>query len=355
MRNDFTMRQSTLTTFARCPLSARFELEAGERHSPELSRGTLAHSVVEECLRTMHRHGNSQIPVAEALEIMYEVLAQRGVASEDVLALPPEEKLHLKQFVVRFASDWEWDVRRIVAIEERLWHPITCEDGKVRTLTGTPDLILVDPPDGLVVCDLKSGFGPPKTPRSDDPAEPRRYLTARGMAQLDAYGLLAMQRFPRAQRVTLREIHPMTTESRDATLDRDDLAEVERLIGIDLMLMDRAVSEGVDSPIWKPVPGKQCAWCIAKRQCPLPSYQRGAGAIEDAAMALRYALDFEAVTPQRTELLEALKMWVDAHGPIPLPDGRVLGWHRPRENGSRRFEAHVPEPDMECVPGRAGL
>lgn len=353
----FTMRQSHLATFSRCPLSAQFELVAGERYSPELNRGTLAHRVVEECFRTMYRTGEPRIEVDQALEVMWEVLAQRDVSSEEVLTIPPEERLNLRQFVVRFASDYEWEPTRILTnpetgrpmIEERLHHTITCEDGVERTLTGSPDVVLRESSDGIVVVDFKSGWGPPKAQRGDQEVDPtdkaaRRYLTERGHYQLDAYGLLALSRFPRAQTVTLWEIHPRSSEDRKATLDRDELHEVERQVGVDLMLMDRGVSEGTDSEVWKPVPGtKQCGWCVNRKACPKATEALDTLVVLDAEQAADLAGRVEAVTPYRTELIDSLKAWVDANGPVPLPDGRVLGWHVPEGKSTRRFEAHVLE------------
>lgn len=346
----FTMRQSNLATFSRCPLSARFELEAGERYSPELIRGTICHRVAAEIMRTLRRTGESAIPVQEALNIAYEQMAQVDVPSKDVIVLSAEEKLNVIQFVVRFATDWEFDGARILAVEERLTHTIKCEDGVERVLTGSPDAIIADPPDALIVPDYKSGWGPPKTPRSDEPAEPRRYLTERGHYQLDTYGLLALVRYPKAERVTLHEVHPRASESRDAVLERDDMQEVERLIGIDLMLMDRATSEGRDSKVWKAVGGtSQCGWCIGRHECPKASQRLDVKPILDLGMAVDYAERVEAVTPYRAkDLIPACKAWVEANGPIPLPDGRVLGWRNLAEKG-RRFEAHTPEPELDVA------
>lgn len=332
----FTLRQSTLATFSRCPLSARFEIEAGERHAPELARGSLFHTVMERCLRAMHpTRGQEQIPQAEALEIMYEVLAEAADPDPDsdnkhgAGVLPTEERTALRQIVVRWVTDRRWNTKQIMALEQPLSAEVMCPDGILRTLTGTPDVLIAEPPDGVVIYDAKTGWGPPKTPRDAEPQERRRYLTERGNYQLDAYGLLVMREWPAVQRATLREDHPRVDEQREATLRRDELEHVERLIGIDLMLAERGLAEGPDSAVWKPVPGKQCAWCLRPRECPRAAATRGEGAIDSPEAAVEFALDVEPLTARRDHTLEAAKAWVDAHGPIELPDGRLLGWDMP--------------------------
>jgi hypothetical protein len=84
-----------------------------------------------------------------------------------------------------------------------------CSDGVTRVLKGQPDILLADPPDGLVVVDLKSGRGRPKGPRVEPEAgevvEGRQYLS--DLFQGDTYSLLALRRYPAAKRVTFRELH----------------------------------------------------------------------------------------------------------------------------------------------------
>lgn len=341
----FWARQSVLATWSRCTLSARFEIEAGDRWGHELSRGTLAHRTVAEIMRVLWRTGESKMPPYDGIAVMEEVMAQVGVPSEDVLVVPAEERRHLRKFVNRFCEDWEWQAARILAVEARLEMPIKCPDGKVRILTGQPDLLLVDPPDGLIVVDAKSGYGPPKEPRTAEPKDPRAYLTERGHYQLDSYGLLGMYHYPRAQRCTLREIHPLAPterQQREAELRRENMAEVEKLIGADLMNLERALTEGRKSPVWKPVPGVQCAWCVKRMACPAANGIRGVGQIRTPLQAAKLAGRFEAMTPRREEVMKALKAWVDVHGPIDRGDGRVLGWHVPEGKTQRKFEAHYP-------------
>ena len=139
-------------------------------------------------------------------------------------------------------------------------------------------------------------------------------------------------------------------QERTAELTRSEMGEVESAIGAYLMLIDRGIQEGPESGIWKPVPGKQCAWCCKRSACPRASEWRKEGAIESMEQAAEFAGDIEAVTPYRKELVDAAKAWVDANGPIPLPDGRVLGWHQKPGNSSRSFEAHVPDEGTE-MPG----
>lgn len=345
----FTLRQSTLATFSRCPLSARFEIEAGERHAPELARGSLFHEVMERCLRALHAHGGEQIPQAEALEIMYAVLADEEGREQGPLVLPSEERTALRQIVVRWVTDRKWNTRQIMALERQLRSEIVGPDGVARVLTGTPDVLIAEPPDGVVIYDAKTGWGPPKTPRTEEPQERRRYLTERGNYQLDAYGLLVMDEYPAVMKATLREDHPRVDEQREATLHRDELEHVRRLIGIDLMLAEQGLREGPESGVWKPVPGKACSWCLRPRECPRAAATRGEGAIDGPAAAVEFALDVEPLTARRDHTLKAAKAWVDAHGPIPLPDGRILGWQETEKDGKvrRSFCIHHPEVGVE--------
>lgn len=337
------MRQSTVTTFAHCPMSALFEIQAGQRHATPLARGTLAHRCQEEILRTLKKQGEDSMPTEEGIVIMREVLAQIDTPSEDVLVLPAEEEAALRQFVIRFCAEWKWNAKQVMGLEVPLSAEITCPDGIVRVLTGTPDVLVAEPPDTIVVVDAKSGLGVPRTPRDPDPSEPRRYLTERGQGQLDAYGYLVMREWP-VKRVKLREIHPRVGEERTATLERAELEHVEWRLGNLLMLLDRGLQEGPDSGIWKAVGGtRQCDWCIRKDLCPRPAMERGG--ITDLPMAMEYAQDAVALTAKREQVIKMVKGFVEAEeAPVPLPDGRVYGWSETEKDGkvSRKFCAHVP-------------
>lgn len=352
----FWARQSVLATFSRCTLSARFEIEAGDRWEHELMRGTLAHRVVAEILNTLWRSGEKKMPPYDGIQILEGVLAQVGMPSEDVLVVPTKERIHLRKFVSRFCEDWTWEPVGFIAVERRLSMPIKCPDNVTRILTGQPDLLTLGAPDELVVTDAKSGYGPPKTPRTDEPKDPRQYLTARGHYQLDSYGLLGMYHYARAQRCTLREIHPLAPEERqvrEAELRRENMAEVEHLVGADLMNLERALKEGKKSGIWKPVSGVQCAWCVKRMACPLANGVRRAGQLRTQIQAEKLAHRFEAVTPRRVEMMEALKAWVDVYGPIDMGDGRVLGWHVPPGKVRRSFEPHVPHEGTQQLEAAA--
>lgn len=339
----FWARQSVLATWSRCTLSAKFELDVGERWEHELARGTLAHAAVASILQTLWRTGEKQMPPYDGIQALEEVMAQVGVPSADVVVVPAEERRHLRKFISRFCEDWTWEPRAFLAVEQRLSLPIVCPDGVTRILTGQPDVLTRGAPDELVVHDAKSGYGPPKTPRDDNPKDLRAYLTARGHYQLDAYGLMGMAHYPRAQRCWLREYHPLAPEERqvrEAHLRREDMDEVRVLIGADLMNLERALAEGDGSGIWKPMPGVQCAWCTKRSACPRASETRHVGGINDQEQAREYAGTLTAVTPYRTEVREALQAWVDVHGPIEVHDGQVLGWHVPEGKKGRKFEVH---------------
>jgi hypothetical protein len=363
-------RQSLLATFDECALATRFELEDDEAdwNTSAQARGTLFHRIAEEIMRTAHRTGETQIPTQEAIEVMYEVCAQEGVPPEEVLTLPKAERDMLRYCVLSFAEKFRWS-GRIIDIERRLYTQITCQDGVERTLTGKLDLLAADPPDGALVVDLKTGWGPAITARNADPSgddhpEGKQYLSARGTFQLDVYGVLVMRNYPTVQRVKMRETHVLTGEMREATLKRAELEHVEREIGLQMMHLERALKGGPSSGLWKPTPGKHCAYCTRPNACPIEADVRvfasqQSGGISSAEQAARLAGEYLVAGSVRKTLHEALKDYVDVHGPIPVKaaKGRYqVGWTS--DNGGRRKFGVSPvrdemgaqhDPDLEAV------
>jgi hypothetical protein len=349
----FTVRQSHLATFIRCPLSARYSLEveaAGDFHSPEQARGVMAHRCQAEILRRMKSQGEKRIGIGAALAVAEEVMGQADLDPGGRLVLGPEQKDEVRMAIVGFARNWTWDVRRIMAIERRLFSTLRGPDGVERVLTGQPDVILAMPPGGAEIEDSKTGWGPPKEPRTDQVTSEKRYLSERGLYQLDVYGVLVMDSYPAIQRVRLTERHLMVGEERGATLERDELEEVKRRLAEDMMQYDHALHDeppedaGESWGLWQPIGGRWCSYCAGRMRCPRPAEDRREGAIIDLPMAEQYAQDLAKVDGQRDHILKATKAWVDAHGPIPMPDGRALQWHESEKDGkvSRRFKAAVP-------------
>jgi hypothetical protein len=156
-------RQSLLAGFETCARRTRFSLQVDGDYPTGWveSTGELGqafHAVAAEMLRTMYRQGEVQMPTQEAVEIMREVYAAGDIV------LPTEDRHTLRGLVLGFCA-FEFVPTRIVALEERLTLDVPGPDGVLRTVKGQPDLIMLDPPDGLVIVDWKSGKGKPKKPR----------------------------------------------------------------------------------------------------------------------------------------------------------------------------------------------
>jgi hypothetical protein len=302
-------RQSTLATADSCLLMARWDLEGVGYDNAAMVRGTLFHRFAGEVLRTLWRTGEVSMPTEEAIAILYEVVAQRDVPDAEVLWLPAVERRYLRKCAISLVYDYEnrrpreFNMRNMLAVEERLTTPLFYPDpdgGIVeRTLSGQPDAIIGDPPDGLVILDWKTTRQPPaKGPEPDsergdhhDDAEHVSYL---GYFQQRSYGLLALKRWPHVERVTLREFYPLAGEARWATIYRRDMEHVERELTTLVEIMDRAMMGGHKSPMWKPSPGKHC----------LSGETRFL--TERGAMTLREACD------RRVRVLNRFGKWEDA-------------------------------------------
>lgn len=310
----------------------------------------MIHRIVAELLRRMKSNGERRIAQGAAFAVMEEVLGQRDLPTDERLVLGPEQHEEVRIAVAGFTK-WAWDVKRVIQIEKRLTTTLTGPDGVGRVLTGQPDVVMAMPPGGAEIVDHKSGWGPPKTARVDQVMNEKRYLSERGLVQLDVYAVLVMDNYPAIQRVKMTERHLMVGEEREATLQRDELVEVKRRLAEDMMLVDDALHD--DPPegageawgAWTAIGGRWCGWCSGRMRCPRPSEDRGEGAILDLPMAREYAQDLAVLDARRAHIINASKAWVDANGAIPMPDGRTLEWHEKVKDGkvSRRFKADAPQ------------
>jgi hypothetical protein len=228
-------------------------------------------------------------------------------------------------------------------VEKRIETMLRGQNGTERLLTGKLDVILADPPGGAVVVDYKTGWGPPKSSRGEHQREGKEYLSDVGHFQLDVYGLLVMREYPSIDRVTLRETYPMVGEFREATLHRHELEHVERELGLQLELLERALLAGPESAIWKPTPGRHCFNCRGKYECPIPPSARDEGAITDQAMAQEYGERFVATDALRQELRDQVRDWCSETGEsIEIRSEKAtyeLGW-AVNGSGKRSFGLH---------------
>jgi hypothetical protein len=352
-------RQSTLASFETCARRTRFDLQAGDVTTgwteSAADLGSVVHEVLAEILRTIKEYGEPHVPTQEAVEIMYEVMN----ASSIVL---PVEDCHTLRWLVLDFCDLTWDPSRIAAIEERLTLDVLCPDGEIRTLKGQPDVVLFDPPHGLIIPDWKSGKGTPKKPR--DPSlviaegemelvKGLKYLSERGHFQLDTYGLLALMGHrddgsmiaPTASYATMREYHLRSRSIREATLTREAAMEhVVRILGHRMMQIDNAISGGAKSALWAPRSGSHCTrQCPVARSCPIPREMRGDGAISTQTQADVAARQFVVAGAQEEQTRVQLKAWEEGGNPPGRANDRdEVRWGPDRhmwkaKGGGRKF------------------
>lgn len=332
-------RQSLLRSFEVCPRRTLHGMKVPDHlstgwvgHAADL--GTALHEFQRRYLLTLAEHGQGNMPTQEAIEIMYETVAELP------FTLPWEAMDELRQLVLGY-TDLIWNPKRILALEGELRWEVECPDGEVRVLKGTPDVLMADPPHGLIVVDAKSGRGRPRGPRVEpepgEVVEERKYLS--DLYQGDVYSLLALRHYPSARYVIFRELHLRSGQIRQGRLGREALEHVERKLAAVMMQLDRAISEGEDSPLWSPRPGQHCArQCPVAVSCPVPKEQRGEGAAGCQEDADGMARALAVLEGQRSALIGALKAWVEdpGNGLPSVNEETVAGWKPPSGKG-RRF------------------
>lgn len=342
------LRQSMLGEFDSCRLMTRFGLEGYSYTNGAQARGIIFHRFAAEVLRTLQRTGERMLPVAEALEILYEVSAQREVPDADVVTLPARERRLLRIAAIKFANENEFNMQHLIDVERRLY--VTTRypdpDGVMveRSVTGQPDALIAAPPDGAVVLDWKTTLAAPAPYNGDQPDHPDgvSYL---GYFQQRLYALLVMANYPAVQRVTLREFYVLEGVARTATVSRAQLEHIEREVADLAEQFDRAALAGADSKLWEPSPGKHCSYCPKPTRCPIEEDVRTReGGITSAAQAGRSAAEYVVAGEVRGKLHEALKAWFELHGPIPVKSAKgryVVRW-KTNKGGGRTFGVHVP-------------
>lgn len=355
-----TVRRSLLEKLDQCPLSTRFELEGARYTSPAAARGILFHRFAAEVLQTLRRTGESTIPHEEAIVILREVEAQKDVPDAEVVMCGADERRMLRTLALKFANE-PFDSDRIIDVEGGLESVVRYQrgDGTMveRRITGRPDAVLADPPGGAIVLDYKTAWSAPGEgyPPSDEDAEAGidSRISIEGYFQQRFYGLLVMRKYPRIEKVTLREFYPMCGEVREATIKREHLEHVEAEICLLVEILDRALEGGSDSELWMAGPGRHCAYCRRPTSCPIEDEARVvAGGITSQAQAQRVAAEVAVVEPIRKAGIDALKAWHEDTGKaIPVRDSKgrwEWRWTKDK-SGRRRFKLCQPEKRTEEV------
>jgi hypothetical protein len=304
--------------------------------------GSAFHAISATIRQTLQDADEPQMATEECVVIAREVLANGS------WVLTADDYRWLIQMVLSFA-DYQWPVDRFLAIERRLAIDIPCPDGELRTFTGTPDLVMADPPNGLIVVDDKTGLAKPRTPKELPPeGEAIRgidYLHEGGYFQLVGYGTMLMLLKPRVQYVILREQnYRWNGPPREAVLARGDLEHTAPYLGLVMMQLDTALREGEDHELAKPRPGAHCtSRCPVARSCPVPQEQRGLGVLttpEDAMLEADRWVVIRALDKQMRESLKAHHEATEQFIPVA---GGFLGWHD-KPSGGREFAIKEPAP-----------
>lgn len=343
-----TVRQSLLSKFDDCALSMWFELKyrTGSWSNLAAAMGIMMHRFFAECLRTMKAADSEHIEVGVALGILEDVLAQRDIPAEDRVRIPIREAKNLRWMAAKFAKDNHFSIRHVVDVEHRLEAEVEYQDdaGEIRKrrISGQLDVLVADPetPEEAIIIDWKSGWGlPPRRHANDeDPG-----ISYHGFFQQRMYAFLVMKNYPHIKAVTLREFYTRRSEARPARLERKDLPAIEEELANLVLELDRTLSHGPPKKLdfknvgpWKPSPGKQCSWCLGARNCPIESDARERYAVTSKSAAERMVAELEVAEAIRESHREALRPYVDAHGPIgsKWAKGRRAFGYRTQKNGA---------------------
>lgn len=394
------IRQSTLSTYDSCALSAKFEADyrAGWSTHPQ-ARGSVFHRVAAECMKAMHSQNETTIPVDAALAILHEQLRQDDVdrvcpacASRKIrpgikdgmrtceackhrfptqlMNLPMREVKDLYWVVIKFAHENAWDIGNLVDVEHRLSAKVAYPNpagGVVeRVVTGQLDAVFLEADDHAVVVDYKDTWALPT------PTE----VSFEGYFQQRCYALLLFANYRTLERVTLREFYVRFSEPRETTIWREQLDSVEQEFSALVERFDRSVHDNA----YTPTPGNHCSWCMRASACPILPEARAEGRIRTAAEAERMARQLVVADAVSGQARGALRAYAAVKGPIPIKDAkgkRVLGFReterveRPtqekleaaiREAGgaeglrmSELFRRHKSSKFEQHVPGREQL
>jgi hypothetical protein len=352
------LRQSQIARFDNCALSLLLDVEEPGSHRGNLAAiGTLWHRWVARAIKLMQLQGMTSIPVDVGLTELLDVIAQRDVEDAAVVHLPMAELKWLRIMVTRWCYDSHFDSNRVLAIEGEWSGTIAVPDGNggfyPRKVVGHPDVVVGDPPDGIIIVDWKTGWSPPAKLGAEDEqlhgseaVEVKdEKLTDQGYAQQVIYGILGLQQYPAVNKVTLREAYLRHGEYREATIERVNLERLMDVLGAVIAQIDAAFEAGPDSERWIPSAGVHCGICPQPRKCPLTDWHGIPTTLEEAQLLANEWIVAEKVRKERAPLL---KGWVDVNGPVPVRHGkgrREVGWpmwDQDPDDGSSIFRGRGP-------------
>jgi hypothetical protein len=386
------LRQSRLSDFDNCALFSLFEVTRAEGWSSHpAARGQVVHRTIARTLREMVAAGEDRPNVDVALEYLEQELAQRHVAIEprfgsedsDVVNLPLSQIAEARITIKTWAANTRYTVESFAGIEKRLettlWYPASPgnpdgptdkareddpDSGEVvtRLVTGQLDLLEIEDDEATVV-DWKDTWDIP----------PESKISEEGYFQQRMYALLVFHRYPRVQRVTLREFYLRYASGtvldrknqpikpvREATVDRFNLGEIEAEMRALVERFDRSYEHGEmlarkadDDPdrarrrAFTPSPGSHCYYCKGARECPIPARARGDGRIESPEDAERAAGALNVARSVAKQIGSALRAYSNVRGNVPVKDAK-----RPRVYGPV-VRQRVQKPELGDVRAAA--
>jgi hypothetical protein len=353
-------RQSLLATFDNCSLSALFGLEKTPYTNAAQARGIIFHRTAAEILRTLKRENQVRMAVQDALQILYEQSAQRDVPPEDIVTVPMRERRLLRIAVIKLVKTNTFRMSRLIAVERQLSTIIRYHDAYGipidRLVTGHPDALLADPPTrddpvpGAIVLDWKMSLAAPPEGNPDDHWDRPHSVSYMGYFQQRFYALLVLRTYPSVMRVRLREFYPLLGVARYGTVYRQDLEHLESEYAVLVELLDRALMGGSESKQWQPSPGAHCSYCPSPTRCPIAADVRARdGGIATWPEARRAAGEYVLAKQIGSDLHNALKAWMDAHGgdhardyiPVKSAKGRYGVGYVDAPSGRRQFKQFV--------------
>jgi putative RecB family exonuclease len=250
-----TLSPSRAADFMTCPLLYRFRTidRLPERPSPEATRGTVVHAVLERLFdlpaaeRTPGRAIQLVRPawdeLVEAEPEVAELFADDADGSALLGWLDSAEQLVRRYFTLE-------DPSRLEPVERELYVETTLDSGLC--LRGYVDRLDRAPATGeLRVVDYKTGKAP------------REGFEARAMFQMRFYALVLWRLHGQVPRL-LQLVYLGSGEILRYEPDEADLRATERKLAALWRAIERAIATGD----WRPSPSRMCDWCDHKLLCP---------------------------------------------------------------------------------------
>lgn len=335
------LRQSVLSVFDACALGASWtaEFEDHQWSSHPAARGQIVHRTIARCLRLLVENEPDAregiVPVEVAIAEFDDVIRQADIPmsspdEDSVSPIPLHQIAEARVSIITWSMGTKWDVPEIVGIERRLMATVRYPDGQhgyvERTLTGRIDTLLINRAGWhATVVDYKDTWGIPTEPDEDEEEESDdEKISEEGYFQQRFYALLVFLNFPGIQRVTLRESYVRfatsenTKPTRETSLDRQVLPELEAEFAALAERFDRSVETGV----YKPAPGAHCWNCIQPEKCPILPAARREGRVTSGAEADKVVRWIAVTEAALKRYRQALRPWTNRFGPVRIPDAK---------------------------------